>query len=181
MEKTQTVLTKWNGFLAPKDSYEKTRLLNARSACATLLKMARLGKPTQTNLATVIARLSRTALLTLNERQAIFGEGIIEAGLMQNMLDGNTNAVVLTMLDRIDEGNFAAAAKLAGDLSVNDWQDLADQWFCHQWETTHSVDAAIICLLSSRRLNVDFSDELQEMQSVVLEKHPSFAKIIESI
>lgn len=180
MEKTQTVLTKWNGFLAPKDSYEKTRLLNARSACATLSKIARLGKPTQTNLATVIARLSRTALLKLEERQAVFGEGIIEAGLFQNILDENTEAIVLTMLDRIDEGNFAAAVKLAGDLSMDDWQDLADQWFC-QWEMTRSVDSAIICLLSSHRLGVDFSDELQEMQSAIWERHPSFTKIIESI
>lgn len=180
MERTQTVLTKWNGFLAPKDSYEKTRLINARSACATLSKIARLGKPTQTNLATVIARLSRAALLTLKERQAVFGEGVIEAGLFQNILDENTEAIVLAMLDRIDEGNFAAAAKLAGDLSMDDWQDLADQWFC-QWEMTHSVDAAIICLLSCHRLNVDFSNEFQKMQSVVSEKHPSFARLIESI
>lgn len=180
MERMQTVLTKWNGFLAPKDSYESTRFLNARSACATLSKVARLGKHTRTNLATVIARLSRTALLTLEERQSVFGEGVIEAGLFQNMLDGNINAVVLTMLDRIDEGNFAAAAKLARDLSTDDWQNLADQWYC-QWEMTHSLDAAVICLLSSRRLNVAFSDELQEMQSVVSEKHPSFARLIESI
>ena len=44
MTREQTVLTKWNSFLSPKDSYEKTQLQNARSACATLSKIARLGK-----------------------------------------------------------------------------------------------------------------------------------------
>ena len=94
MAKEYTVLTKWNGFLSPKDSNEKTRLINARSACATLSKMARLGKSTQTNLATVIARLSRTALLTLDERQAVFGEGVIEEGLFQNIDRANSPSKV---------------------------------------------------------------------------------------
>lgn len=172
---TTMILTKWNGITVPADIFEIRRVERAREACSTLAKIEKTGRRTiYTNLATTIARLSRTALLTLAERQAIFGDAV-EYGLIQRIVEGDPQSIICALLDRIEEGNIPAAEKLICDLTNNDWWQLGRQWY-ECWEYTHSADAAVVCILSNKFAR--FPIDLDQMLAIAKEKRPALLQLI---
>ena len=178
MEKLE-ILSKYDNIPETGNEFEDNRLGSARIACGILKKMAEMNEQFYFNFALIIAFLSRKALLTIEERTAVFGKGVIENGLFQLVFEGNQDAIVISMLERMDCQEFLAAAKLAKD--ITGWHKIAGMKL-DEFLLTKAPDAVVLCLLANRCGGVQYiDDDIQEMEAVARKEHPNIEKLFELV
>ena len=174
---TNTILSKYNYLPEPQDLYEKARLDSAKTACRLLKKVSLLSPKTQANLCLSMLSLCRRAELTIEERDAIFGQGMLEQCLFERILDGDEHAMTIAMLEAIDKEDFKSAAQLARD--VTHWDDILEGEL-DNFQLSHSPDAALLCLLGNRLGDISFwSFDLEDMIVVVQQQHPHIMEFFE--
>lgn len=170
MEKFE-ILSKYDNMPETGNELEDNCLGTARIACGILKKMAEMNDEFCFNFALIIAYLCRKALLTIEERTAVFGKDVIENGLFQLVFEGNEDAIAISMLERIDCQEFLAAAKLAKD--ITGWHKIAGMKL-DEFLLTKAPDVAVLCLLANRCGGVQYiDDDIQEMKAVIRNKHPN--------
>ena len=171
------VLSKYDNIPETGDEFEDNRLGSARIACGILKKMAEMNDEFHFNFALIIAHLARKAMLTNEERTAVFGKDVIERGLFQQVYEGSQSAIALVMLERIDCEEFSAATNLAHD--IMDWQERIGLKL-DEFLLTKAPDAAVLCLLANRLGGVQYlNEDIKAMETVVRKRHPNIDKFFE--
>lgn len=166
------ILHKWDEVPLPEDSFTEAKLGCARVSCGMLERLVDFPKKMQIDLVMVIAHLARKAMLSHEEKEQLFGKGMIENALAERILaDGCSTAIILAALEWMDLGRVPQAAALFTDIKQEEWTEIAFVWE-NQWELCHNPDAALVRLLAHRCGGVNFEQsEIDEMERVAREQH----------
>lgn len=174
---TNTILSKYDHLPEPQDPYEKARLHSAKTACRLLKEVSSLSPKIQANLCLSMLSLCRRAALTIKERDTIFGQGMLEQCLFERVLDGDEEAIAISILEAIDKEELKSAAQLARD--VTHWDDILEGEL-DNFQLTHSPDAAVLCLLGNQLGGIPFwSFDLNDMMAVAKLQHPHIEMFFE--
>lgn len=173
-ETTLKILHKLDEMPLLEGEFAAMKLESAKAALGLLEDLIQLPKEMQKDLVIILAYLARKALLCAEEKNAIFGEHTIEAGLIKKILTdgrGCSTAIILLALEWVDRGRFPQAAELLMSIRYDEWAKIAAEWGS-QWEISHSADAALVRLMASHCGDVSLEErEVEEMCRVVHEHH----------
>lgn len=150
----EAILHKYDDALPEgNDPFEKKQYALAKKALRLLAKVVPM-LHFQKHAVLSILHLSRTAKLTLEERQCLFGKALEDA-LFEKVMEGNDDALLQGMLDAIERKDYCAAAKLAGD--VSDWETIFQENLL-SFEDHRAREQGLLCLLSYHFGKCKFED-----------------------
>lgn len=178
----EKILHKFDSTPLPEEEDAATQLGCSKAALELLGDLLQLPEEMQKDFVIILTYFARRALLSEEEKDAIFGKNVIENGLAEKILvDGSHTATVLLALEHVDKEQFPQAAALLMDIPLEEWSEITIEWES-QWELSHSTDAALVRLLAHRCGNVAIDQNgLEEMTRVVHERHPSISKLFSLI
>lgn len=170
MTEQERILSKWD--FVP-DETASAQQKSTKNAMRFLAKLMWLTPHIQRKLVTFIKFNARKAALSKDEIAVLFGPNVDE-WFFESILEGHPSAYAISALERLENGNYAAAQRLLCDLFSPefDLEGLLLNWE-HEWMTTNRPEAALFCYLGADRGLLQFSEEeLCEMTFLIRKSYP---------
>lgn len=170
-EEQRRIISKFDDVPEPDDPIRFAQLKNAKAAMTFLAKLMKLNSSTQRKLVTYILFSSRKGGLSREEIAVLFGPNVDE-WFFESILEGHPGAYALSILDRLEKGNYKEAKILTQDLSSTDLEGLLSNWE-NLWLRTHRPEAAFFCYFGLRKgILMYSSSELREMIQLLEQTYP---------